>query len=58
MAVWVQLPMVAPAAAAAATAGGSSSSMYDAAFDCWCQLFTLCEHNSLLGGFQDSIAAV
>jgi hypothetical protein len=55
MAVWVQLPMVAPAAAAAAAAaeGGSSSSnssgAYDAAFDCWCQLFTLCEQNSLLG---------
>lgn len=45
MAVWVQLPMAAPAAA-----GSGSSAAYDGAFDCWSQMFALCEQNTLLGG--------
>lgn len=44
MAVWVQLPMVGQAAA-----GSSSSGSFDAAFDCWCHMFQLCEQNTLLG---------
>jgi hypothetical protein len=48
MAIWVQLPLAAPAAAAG-SASSSSSSSQDAAFDCWCKLSSFCEHSTLLG---------
>ena len=54
MAVWVQLPMVGEPAAVNGSSSSSSSGggggAYDGAFDCWNQLFTLCEQNTLLGG--------
>jgi hypothetical protein len=49
MAVWVQLPMVGQAAPGSSGSGSGGGDSHDAAFDCWCQMFQLCEQNTLLG---------